>query len=145
MSDHIEHPCRRCGSLLHHKDGLCGTCYSELGPDAFGQCYMCREAFHSDCVGVPCSCECPARPYVIYTLDERGHGDVCLWWKPQGCGYTRYLDEAGRFSKAEASARVGSDGDVVVALAVAEHAAKRVVPISKLEGAEEAFQKARKK
>ena len=29
MSDHREHPCRLCGSLLYLADGLCGACHSD--------------------------------------------------------------------------------------------------------------------
>ena len=29
---------------------------------------------------------------------------ACIWWKPDACGYTSYLDEAGRYSAAEVEA-----------------------------------------
>lgn len=40
------------------------------------------------------------RMYLIENTQHRG--DCCVWWRPKGHGYTRVLDEAGRWPKEEA-------------------------------------------
>lgn len=67
--------------------------------------------------------------WLILCLDEPGHGEVCLWWKPNAAGYTTRLDEAGRFTEAYAKLRTGG-GDRAVPLSEAEGRAVRVVPLS---------------
>lgn len=69
--------------------------------------------------------------WLVYTLKEAANGDVCLWWKPKAMGYTRYLEEAGRFSRDEAEQHLrGASGDVaIVEESSAAGAALRVVPL----------------
>jgi hypothetical protein len=45
--------------------------------------------------------EADAGNYLIHTTTERGHGEVYLWWKPKGAGYTRLVEEAGRWDLAD--------------------------------------------
>lgn len=40
--------------------------------------------------------------YLVYTTTEEGHGGVYLWWRPNRAGYTRFIGEAGRYTRAEA-------------------------------------------
>lgn len=41
--------------------------------------------------------------FLILSLKERDRqpGMPLTWWGPSGCGYTRYVDEAGRYTQAE--------------------------------------------
>ena len=39
--------------------------------------------------------------YLIESI-EHTHGDVVIWWRPNSLGYTDNIDEAGRYTKAEA-------------------------------------------
>jgi len=39
--------------------------------------------------------------YLVY-CSERQYDGVACWWRPGRCGYTRNIDEAGRYSKAAA-------------------------------------------
>ncbi len=45
MADHIEHPCRKCGSLLHYKDGLCGACFKRLSEEVQAE-NVCEHGDH---------------------------------------------------------------------------------------------------
>lgn len=73
-------------------------------------------------------------PFLIYTVKEEGHGSVYLWWKPNRCGYTRYIEDAGRYSAAEAMKIVGNNSDSVgaVPLDVVMRHASRVLRIGTL-------------
>ena len=83
--------------------------------------------------------------WLVYTLMERGHGDVYLWWGPNHSGYTRYIENAGRYSEEEARKIVGlrvglghvgapsRDGAASVRLSDAKAMAKSVVPYGALE------------
>lgn len=42
-------------------------------------------------------------PYLIESIEHRWDDNV-TWWKPNRCGYTQNLAEAGRYSKEEAKA-----------------------------------------
>lgn len=42
---------------------------------------------------------------LYYILDDRAVvGNCALWWRPNGCGYTTELREAGKYTKSEARA-----------------------------------------
>lgn len=55
MSDHIEHPCHFCGSLLT-RDGICGPCRANLcdfcgvlrGEHSVGDVWVCDPCFKTD-------------------------------------------------------------------------------------------------
>jgi hypothetical protein len=51
-----------------------------------------------------------AERFLIVTVDERGYGDVLLFWKEGAAGYTRYLEEAGRWTLPKAKALVDLKG-----------------------------------
>lgn len=74
--------------------------------------------------------------WLIYSLKEAVHGEVCLWWKPKAMGYTRYLEQAGRFTREEAEAHQrGASGDVaILEESTALKAALRVVPLDGVGG-----------
>lgn len=38
-----------------------------------------------------------------YIRDMTATGDLCLWWRPDRCGYTTDLDQAGVYSEDEAN------------------------------------------
>lgn len=65
--------------------------------------------------------------FLVYSAKEEGHGEVYLWWKPNRSGYTRYVEEAGRYTPAEAaeiaSMNRGSVGAVPLDV-VMEHASR---------------------
>ena len=112
--------------------------------DSFGLCYKCRAKDCDRCIGPPCECPCPVPSWFLYTTDERGWGDTVLWWKENGCGYTRFVEEAGAYSLQEAEAIVRGGHSVAMVKAPEAHAAaKRVVRIMDLKGVEENYQKAK--
>jgi hypothetical protein len=75
--------------------------------------------------------------YFLYTTKEPGHGDVLLWWRKGGAGYSRYLEEAGTFTREQADHYVNGSGYEVVAVEAPEAyaLAKRVVRIDDVKGA----------
>lgn len=71
--------------------------------------------------------------WLVYTLTEPGHGSVLLWWKANRCGYTAKVDEAGRYTRAEAEEIERLRGqEVAVPLAEVEAHTVRVVYIGDL-------------
>jgi len=110
----------------------------------FGLCHECKTKNCDYCIGLPCECSCPVPSYFLYTTDERGWGDTVLWWKKDGAGYTRFIEEAGGYLLAEAEKIVRGGHSVAMVKAPEAYAsAKRVVRIEDLEGTEENYQKAR--
>jgi len=104
---------------------------------SFGLCHECKDKNCERCIGPPCE-------WFIYTTDERGWGDTILWWKEDECGYSRFVEEAGAHSLQEAETIVKSGHNVAMVKAPeAFAAARRVVRIQDLRGAEENYQKAR--
>lgn len=102
-------------------------------PGAFGPCYECKDDRHRACVGLPCACPCPVPSYLLFTTSEQGWGEVVLWWKPEGAGYTRFLDEAGIFTRDDALSRARPAENVhAVPFPVAYAMAKKVVPYGPL-------------
>lgn len=82
--------------------------------------------------------------WLLYSVKERGWGDTVLWWRDKASGYSRFIEEAGRYSLKEAESYVNGAGYCVVMVKAAEAwaAAKRVVRIQDLAGAEENYVKA---
>lgn len=75
--------------------------------------------------------------WLIYTTDEEGHGGCLLWWKPKAAGYTRHIEEAGRYSELDARRQAGHDsaggtGNYAVRYLDAVKVALRVVRIGSL-------------
>ena len=69
---------------------------------SFGLCHECKDENCERCIGPPCECPCPVPSWFLYTTKEPGHGDVLLWWRAGGAGYSRYLEEAGIFTREQA-------------------------------------------
>ena len=71
-----------------------------------------------------------ARDYVVIAVKYSTQGQA-LFWRDGGSGYTWNLDEAGRYTRAEALSCERTRGDdfddIAVPLAVAEAASKRRV------------------
>lgn len=64
--------------------------------------------------------------YILDITHERG--DLELWWKPNRCGYTSCLDQAGVYSRREAEQIQKIRGtDIPYSKAVVDAAAHRVV------------------
>lgn len=53
--------------------------------------------------------------------------NLCLWWKPNSAGYTIFLDEAGRYTRAEAERHTDPDGTLGMPLLFAMKVARPVV------------------
>jgi len=112
--------------------------------ESFGSCEHCKTNDHAHCIGLPCECGCPVPSWFLYTTDEPGSGHTILWWKKDGAGYTRFLDEAGGYLLAEAEKIVqGSHNTHMVSAPDAYAVARRVVRIEDLEGAMANYRKAR--
>lgn len=88
---------------------------------------------HPDCpLHAPGSQHAEAR-WLLFCAKEAGHGEVCLWWGPNSCGYTTDLDAAGRYTDEDARRySAASYGGSVVAVLAAEleERARRVVPLN---------------
>lgn len=53
---------------------------------------------------------------------------LCVWWKPERCGYTSFLSDAGRYTEREAKAQGRRRStDVAVPFALAEELSRPVV------------------
>lgn len=79
---------------------------------------------HSNTPTAPEASDDPA-DHLIMTRERE---DLALWWAPKRNGYTVRLDEAGRYTEAEAKRQEASrDVDVAVPLALAEDLAFRAV------------------
>lgn len=71
--------------------------------------------------------------YLVYTTVEEGHGGVYLWWGPNRSGYTRYVEEAGRYTLNEAKSIIRMRGqEGAVPLDVVLENASSVLKIGKL-------------
>ena len=69
--------------------------------------------------------------FVIFAADRSFDSDEIVWWGPGESGYTKSLDRAGRYTKAEAERlQYAEPGDetIPVPLDLAEASAVRVVP-----------------
>ena len=53
--------------------------------------------------------------------------NLCLWWKANSKGYTIFLEEAGRYSQAEAMKHTDPDGTLGMPLSFAMKLAQPVV------------------
>ena len=74
-----------------------------------------------------------ADPGAWLILDSRSR-EYALWWGPNRSGYTVRLDEAGRYTEAEARSQEQSRStDKAVPLAMAERHALSVVSLFKME------------
>ena len=53
-----------------------------------------------------------------FYLWSRKHSkeDVCLWWRPESCGYTTHLDQAGVYTEAQAKSIEAESGRDVLAV-----------------------------
>ncbi len=70
-------------------------------------------------------------PAEFYVLDARSIvGNCCMWWCPNGKGYTCNLDDAGLYTREQVDNMRGSD--VAVPREVAERLAVRHVRIEHL-------------
>ncbi len=73
--------------------------------------------------------------WLVYTTTEVGSGYTCLWWRPNRSGYTRFVDEAGRYTHAEAESICKFRGlEIAVPVAKAISVAKMTVSIESLNG-----------
>ena len=61
--------------------------------------------------------EANTRGYYLLASDKNGFG-LSVWWKPDGCGYTTDLDEAGFYSEKEARETESLSRGVVIAVPV---------------------------
>jgi len=61
---------------------------------------------------------------------ERVWGDDAVWWGPKRCGYTSLLDEAGKYTEAEA-AQLRSEKDVPLLCAEVDAVAHRAVGLGR--------------
>lgn len=44
----------------------------------------------------------PVRDHLVLSFKRGAWGNSAVWWKPDGGGYTSYLEEAGRYTREEA-------------------------------------------
>lgn len=102
---------KRCDAMGHRPGNICEPAVSRMG-----------------------GALTTAASWLILCTDEPGHGGVGLWWNPEGAGYTRDLDKAGRWTEEEAKRRAG-DRDMALSLAAVEPRAHRVVELDKIDGA----------
>lgn len=82
----------------------------------------CLDALKAKLFGLPDKATDEAA-WLVYTTTEEGHGGVYLWWKPNRSGYTRYVEEAGRYTKSEAESICkmrGQEGAVSVDVVAAQ-------------------------
>lgn len=110
---------------------------SDMEPGSFGLCYECKSGLHSQCIGVPCACSCPPKDWLVYTTSEIGYGSVYLFWKPLAAGYTRFIEDAGRYTFGEAeryASKSWADGTTgAVRLDSIGEVLKRVLPSTSLD------------
>lgn len=66
-----------------------------------------------------------AEGFILCTVERAG--DIAIWWRPGGCGYTTSLSEAGVYTRGEAEGMTSRD--VFVPRADAESEVRRVVLI----------------
>ena len=109
-------------------------------PGSFGLCYECQADGrggrapneHLHCIGVPCACSCDSSPWLIYTKDEKAPGHTLLWWRPKSTGYTRFVEEAGRYSFDEAKKICQNPDEGMVPARLVRERMKSVLPIEAL-------------
>jgi hypothetical protein len=71
------------------------------------------------------------KSFFILDVESARHSDLLLWWKPNSCGYTSSLEEAGHYSEAELSAHPhlnNATHTLAVPRDLAEKLSQRVVP-----------------
>lgn len=106
------------------------------------ECFRCGERCHGcDYSDEPhlcpsCRSGLPPEEWLVYTLDEEGWGEVFLWWRPNSCGYTRFLGEAGRYSEEQAKSLTAGphNKNACMPYSVALLASRTVVPLSDVRG-----------